>query len=650
MGGAVGYVNLLWVGGWVVAMLPSRVRLVVAGLVVAAAATAAGSPGAWAASGAGSGAGSGGPVADGGYEYGQLYTMASSYLMRYSGQDGPPGDLSPADGNLPPLVNGWQEFYQHWSQQVTSPLVMGRFAPSLHVDDHDFRQATASFFGPPPPYDSDVRTVTIPGAACPGQTVLIAGHPDSTTALNTGNGSAYDDTSGITMGMAELKAMTAWWSAHHTWPTRTFRVAMFDGEEEGLYGSAYYASHLIPPGPQGKIVLVANMDQNGIEYPAHPVGSTHTTFGPGFWYTNVNASPLKNFSIYTANGAATPMPAAFRANLPAITHFRAALADSVRAAFDTLGRKYHFQVPLENPVEQGATVPAYLPGDIAKYSLVQDDTLGRTDQVPFVAQGIPGYGIVGAFDSDATDNPLESPSTPLTPLGAAGLPQIAGYDTPRDNMTHLNLMASGTTGGATGQTGSVELRRALELPMTWTLNLISRPEYVGATPTPEGPVAYFEALPTEPAAGAAVAFNGTLTAANSNPTLRYAWDFGDGSRGTGARPVHSYRTKGWYLARLAVTSGNGAVSGYEQLVKVGDPTTARPVSDPCGLITAAALTKLAGAGAPPAAPARHTTTAAGGQLPRTGTSPVAGLAGTALLGAAAFIVCARRNGGRRQRP
>ena len=525
------------------------------------------------------------PVADENYQYQQLYDMSSNYLMRYSGDDGPPGDLNPADGNLPPDVNGWQEFYQHWSQQVTSPKVMGKFAPDLHVDDHDFSTGLSA-------YDSDVRTVTIPGASCPGQSVVIAGHPDSTPGLNTGNGSAYDDTSGITMGMAELKSMTEWWTQHHTWPARTFRVALFDAEETGLNGSYYYASHLIPPGPQGKIVLVANMDQNGMEYPAHPAGSTHTTFGPGFWYTNVNASPLKDYSVYTKNGKPGPRPAAFQQNLAAIKHFRAALAASVQKAFVVLGDKYHHKIPLENPIENGATVPAYQLSDIPKYTPVQDDTLGRTDQVPFVQLGIPGYGIVGAFDSDATDNPLEQPNTPLTPLGADGIPQIAGYDTPRDNMMHFNLMTSGTTGGQFGQTGSIELRRALELPMTWTLYLIARPEYAGGVSAPAKPVAYFEALPTAPKPGQAVRFNGAITAANGHTGLHYAWSFGDGTTATGTVVKHTYKKAGWYLAKLGVKSSDGVTSGYEQMVKVGSPTTARPASNACGLLSAAELAHL----------------------------------------------------------
>jgi hypothetical protein len=581
------------------------------------------------------------PVVDESYQYRQLYDMSSNYLMRYSGQDGPPGDLSLADGNLPPQINGWQEFFLHWKQQVTSPAVMGKFAKDLHVDDHDFQQATASFFGPPPPYESDVRSVTIPGAKCPGQTVLIAAHPDSTTLLNSGNGSSYDDTSGVTMGMAELKAMTAWWTKNHTWPERTFRVAMFDGEEEGLYGSYYYASHLIPPGPQGKIVLVANMDQNGMEYPAHPGGSQQTTFGPGFWYTNVNASPLKDFSVYSTS--AHTMPATFRHNLRAIKHFRSALAASVRKAFVVLGAKYHHRIPLENPVENGKVIPAYRLSDIKKFTPVQDDTLGRTDQVPFVQQGIPGYGIVGAFDSDATDNPLEKPNSPLTPLGADGVPQIAGYDTPRDNMTHFNLMTSGTIGGVGGKTGSVELKRALELPMTWTLYLIARPEYVGGAKAPTKPVAYFEALPTTPKPGQAVRFNGAITAANGHPALGYSWDFGDGHRASGAVVRHAYSKPGWYLATLGVRSSDGATSGYEQMVKVGSPARKEPASNKCGLVSTKRFDALfgrtidgVGVGAV-ALPGTVAQPGAGGSLARTGASPLLPVGGLLAFGAAGLI-------------
>jgi len=42
---------------------------------------------------------------------------------------------------------------------------------------------------------------------------------------------------------------------------------------------------------------------------------------------------------------------------------------------------------------------------------VQDDTVGRTDQVPFLQLGIPGYGVLGAYDSNAKEN-RHRPITP----------------------------------------------------------------------------------------------------------------------------------------------------------------------------------------------------------------------------------------------
>ena len=523
------------------------------------------------------------------YVYDQIDFMSSNYLMRYSGFDGPPGDLNPADGNLPQQVNGWQEFYQHWGQQMVSPSVMGTFAPFVHEDHHLFwslGQGTT-------PYQSDAATVTIPGSSCPGQVALVAGHPDSTPGANSGNGSTYDDTSGVVMGIGELSALTRWWTLTNSWPTRTIKVGLFDAEETGLNGSAYYANNLIPPGPQGKYILVANMDQNGLEYPAYPAGTTQTSWGPHPWYTNINASPLTDFSIYGASGEAN-----IKANLPAVTHFRQALAQEVSTAFASQGAKYKFSLPLENPIENGNVVKAYQPGDIKTFSPVQDDTLGRTDQVPFIALGIPGFGVVGAYDSNNQDNPTATAPGPLTPLGASGIPQIAGYDTPRDNITHYNLVTSGTTGGGQGGVGSVAVKRALELPMTWSTNLLARPEYVGASPRPKGPVAYFESLPTAPKAGEKVSFNaGSAADVAGTGGLSFAWDFGDGTRGTGVTPTHAYAAPGWYDAKLVVTDGTGTSTGYRAAVKVGSPAGSAPNSNACGVLTAA---EVAAVLAPPA--------------------------------------------------
>ena len=111
-----------------------------------------------------------------------------------------------------------------------------------------------------------------------------------------------------------------------------------------------------------------------------------------------------------------------------IVAFRAALADSVRQAFIDQGAKYAGKVPLAD----GTTAKVYNPGDIPGKSPVQDDVLGRTDQVPFVAQGIPGFGVLGAYDTEPNQNPAAGLG-PLAPLGDGSLlvgPAAGGYDTP----------------------------------------------------------------------------------------------------------------------------------------------------------------------------------------------------------------------------
>jgi hypothetical protein len=515
-------------------------------------------------------------------------------------------------------VNGWQEFYAHWKQQMTSRRAMGPMADYVRVADHYFRVAFPGFgkqvYGVTEmPYDSDVAEVTIPGATCPGQRVLFAGHPDGTPAAgrlvahlidqgnfteamsvlyssNLGNGSAYDDTSGVAMGMAEFQALLKWWQTNGTWPVRTVKIGLFDAEETGLNGSFYYAANLIPKGPQGRYVLVANMDQNGMEYPAYHWGTDHYLNnlrggGVGPWYTNINASPLHPNAVYPANSQAWKN---IKANLPAVKRFRSALSDSVREAFRVLGAEYDHRVPLENPLiiatlgklNSKRSARAYTSGDQKRYSPVQDDKVGRTDQVPFVSLGVPGYGVLGAYDSNPKENPY-----PRSYKRKPTIYQYAGYDTLRDHVQELNLFASGIPHGNGGlNRPSVELKRALELPATWSDYLAMRPQYAGAVARPKGPVAYFETTPVQPATRT-VTFDGRFSAdADKTGQLTYRWDFGDGTYGSGPEVTHTYRTARWADAKLVVSDGRGRLSTYRQAVDVADAAGHAPRTPACGKI------------------------------------------------------------------
>jgi len=544
------------------------------------------------------------PVIDTRYLYDQLFLMSTAYIYRVSGADGPPANPS-SPNNLPPTINGWQEFFAHWKGQMTSQRAMGDLARFVTVRDHYFQ---LSFM----PFQSDVAEVTLPGAVCAGQRVLVGSHPDSTpvngTRLvnqinagqlnpnglqsimrsNIGNGSAYDATTGVTMTMAEFQALLRWYEANGTWPARTLKVTLFDAEETGLNGSRFYAANLIPKGPQGQYVLVANMDQNGIEYPAFHFGTDHylndlVNGGVGPWFTNINASPLAQNSIYTGQAWQN-----IQANMPAILAFRQALTDAVTQAFQVLGDRHDHQVPLENPLTiatfapadpRARTMPAYSAADQQRFSPVQDDALGRTDQVPFLSLGIPGYGVLGAFDSNAVENPYPAFYTSRPPIF-----QYAGYDTTLDDIWHLNQFASGMPHGPKGVADpSQELLRALELPATWTDYLASGDAYAGAAAAPRGPVAYFETSPAAPST-TTVSFDGGFSADPAGGGLRYVWDFGDGTFGSGRSVTHTYAGPQWADAKLLVVDRAGRVGAYRQAVSVAGPTGAAPATAACGTL------------------------------------------------------------------
>jgi hypothetical protein len=375
---------------------------------------------------------------------------------------------------------------------------------------------------------------------------------------------------------------------------------------------------LIPDGPQGQYVMVANMDQNGLEYPAYHWGTQHYlndivggTVGP--WYTNINAIPLVPNGQYPQTSAAW---ARIQANMPAAQAFRDATSDSVAQAFQVLGQKYNFSMPLENPLRldqvgstpvdpSTQTVPAYTPADQTKYSPVVDDALGRTDQQSFVNRGIPGYGIVGAYDS-STSVPVGGNENPY-PANYASKPtlgQYAGYDTNDDTIQHLNYWASGTTHGAGGvDQPSEALKRALELPATWTDYVIQRDQYGGAVPkSTTQDVSYFETDPAKPTTTNTVTFDGSFSRAPDGSTsgMKYFWDFGDGHTAatTNQKVTHTYASTlpAYYDVKLYTLDPNGHAGYYRQALPVefqptlfpATPPASEPVppsTDPCGMLT-----------------------------------------------------------------
>jgi hypothetical protein len=430
-------------------------------------------------------------VVDVDYLYGQLFNMAYDDVYRVSGADGDPRNFSDAF-NIPSTINGWQEFWRQWKTQLTNTDAMSSMAKFATVSDHYFRRAPEQRtnpnyqFDPNYRWDSDDAEVTIPGAACPGQRVLIAAHGDLTpvsptivgeinnptgstsavngfnaarrhlTLSNLSNGGAYDDTSGVTMTMAEYQALLRWYNANHTYPSKTFKVALLDADagraKDGTYmreGSEYYAKNLIPKGPQGQYAMFAMMNANGASYPAYHFGTQYywnnvANGGVGPWHTFVTDTPTAANTLYPdANGA-------IAANSAASAAFHTDLQAAVTAGFAQQSAKYNGSVKQENPLRyngagsapgaiagnpqtpQTPTVPAYTAAEQATYSAVHPAGTAPEAQIlstedPAAAlwsQGIPGFSVGGVQDTNSVENPY--PTTTSDAIKATPVIQHLG--------------------------------------------------------------------------------------------------------------------------------------------------------------------------------------------------------------------------------
>ena len=268
---------------------------------------------------------------------------------------------------------------------------------------------------------------------------------------------------------------------------------------------------LISDGPQGQIVGVLNNDQNGINYPALHWGTDHylndlVNGGVGPWFNNINATPTTNTgAIYSAAGFAR-----LQANLANVTAFRTNVESAVTRAIHDLGEKYNYSIPVENPLmfkNTGSTpdnphpgsIPSYLPADQAKYTPVNDDRTGRTDQVSFGNRGIPSLGNIGVYDSSTnqavggSENPYPA-SYPTKP----GISFLYGQDTMSDNFPNLNFYAGGEVHGPGGYDKPSEgLLRGVEFVATYFSYAVASDALGGKVDEADPPGGLLRAVPEE---------------------------------------------------------------------------------------------------------------------------------------------------------
>jgi PKD domain-containing protein len=488
------------------------------------------------------------PVVDRAYMYGQLFDLAYSDVYRVSGADGPPTQPK-SPWNMPSTVNGWQEFFQQWKDQLTDKKAMTDLAKFATVSDHYFRrmpeQRTSPNYSFDPNYrwDSDDAEVTIPGGSCAGQRVLLAAHPDGTpvtpamvgevnnptgslssvngfgagrrhlTLSNVANGGAYDDTSGVVLTMGEYQALLRWYHANGTYPSKTLKVALLDASagraKDGTFlreGAKYYAQNLIPNGPQGRYAMFAQMNANGLSYPAYHLGTQNNLPNGGVppWRTFITDTPAAPNALYPDTGPGSA-GANISANSASIAQFDANLNAAVTAGFAQQSAKYEGTVPQENPLRYNHTgsaplpfvptpyVPAYTATEQAQYSPVHPAGTGPEAQIlstedeaaVFWSLGIPGFSVGGVQDSNIDENPYASTvaasirATPIRQYGGGGTAFELASGVPVAGMTTLAAAAAAgdttvTVASATnlvaGQPFFVDTGQGIEVGLITAIN------------------------------------------------------------------------------------------------------------------------------------------------------------------------------------
>jgi PKD repeat protein len=172
----------------------------------------------------------------------------------------------------------------------------------------------------------------------------------------------------------------------------------------------------------------------------------------------------------------------------------------------------------------------------------------------------------------------------------------ASSDADGDTLTYAWDFGDGTTG--TGPTPSHAYTSLGSFAATLVVsdgNDDSPPATATVTISNQPPVADAGG-PYTAVRGALVAFDGTASSDADGDTLTYAWNFGDGTTGTGVTPSHAYASPGTFTATLVVTDGNDESAPVTAVVSIADLPQVVSISPASGHVDGGTVVTLQGSG------------------------------------------------------
>jgi hypothetical protein len=433
-----------------------------------------------------------------------IRTLSNRYWHRVAG----------GDAGLPPHLNGHDEFAAAWTGTIRSEL---HGLPTTVFHDtfltHGFSAVAATRPG-------DNVVVAVAGAIHPERAILLCAHydgePDS-------HGSAYDDTSGSALLLGVAGALGDAWRTHGL-PAETIEFVIFDGEEEGLLGSAAMAAQLRHGAPMPRVDLLIDEEQSGMAYPVRPFGLRSRALIPSFAITSEPIAP-QIASALALTPQIQPPPAALATLVARVRAARTAAFPALHAVYPSISYR-------------GGEAPAFTPFDEARLAVGPLPHPGLSDNAPFDAMGVPSV----TFSGDEN-------------FYSKGAPDWSyPFDQPEDTFATLACLTGGSP--ASGPA----LRAALAVPLALSVSLVN----AYSPPSKGHGITLLSDL-----AGAEVTTH--LAAAGPGPLH---WTFGDGGEASGRAVTHTYEHPGTYTVTVR---GNGSVATHA--LKVADvvPTFASPI-------------------------------------------------------------------------
>jgi BNR repeat-containing family member/PKD domain/Concanavalin A-like lectin/glucanases superfamily len=172
----------------------------------------------------------------------------------------------------------------------------------------------------------------------------------------------------------------------------------------------------------------------------------------------------------------------------------------------------------------------------------------------------------------------ENPNTVYLSRPVGGVFEVETWTTPNDGSTWSQ---TGVTSGSgvnnyrpisprglipfSGDMSVVWMRGLYQSYFVFKTSITAVSANGGSTP-PIADAAW--SLPQGPAPHT-LTFDGSASSDPDGTVVDWSWDFGDGSRGSGPRPIHTYTTTGRYFPRLTVRDNSGAVDVFVGEVLVG---------------------------------------------------------------------------------